>query len=127
MLSADLSEAFDTLDSIHREEGKPTCKCDDEGVSGGKRCNCNICDTSQKTKIFGADCSNSEREHVREYQKVEAASVAAVMVETEISRLKNSIAELEEMLMHLDNDCENDISVHPEIVIECVEQDDKCI
>merc|ERR1712113_1226794 len=91
VLSRDLIEAFNTLSSSHRKACSLKCiEENEEGEEGGR-----TVEKCQKSSNF----RSHKRGHMMESQKVEAAAMAAVIVETEISRLENSIAELEGILM----------------------------
>jgi len=104
LLSTELQESFKTLSSIHREQCRR--KNEEELATGDI--------VTTETEAIGETYANGVntkttyemrvKREILEAKKVEVARLTAMTVESEIARLQNGIAELENILHQQDSD-----------------------
>merc|ERR1712232_1379457 len=127
ILSPELKESFQVLNSIHREERCDECDGRLSAQLVGKRKRENTDHKIQNEEV----CSKPSifkptKKDDLETRKCETALFAAVAAESEILKLKNGIEELETILMEQDNDGRNKndniISpTFPPVIVDCAE------
>jgi len=124
MLSPDLKESFQILNSIHREqrhlEGNeklakqcPTARIRETST------------TAQEDSVSGMGYVSSSTKEELQARKFEVALTATLAAEAEISVLEKGIEELEAMILQQGNDeCngqKNVFPTFPHIVVDCSE------
>jgi len=121
LLSTELQESFKILSSIHREQARR--KNEEELATVHS-----ITNECEGIENIYADGINKKTNHAMiakrdflEAEKVEVALLTAVTVESEISSLKNGIAELENILRQQvsDESVDNSPCLQPTVVDGC--------